>query len=112
MAQFEELRHSHATPQANCAMDDALLESIRNASAGSMLAELLAQHPDVARRTAQRWISQWIDGGQITVIGKGRARRYFLAKTTEVAATAPERDRFPGYIPLSAGVAHRRINAT
>lgn len=93
-------------------MDDALLESIRNASAGSMLAELLAQHPDVARRTAQRWISQWIDGGQITVIGKGRARRYFLAKTTEVAATAPERDRFPGYIPLSAGVAHRRINAT
>jgi hypothetical protein len=67
------------------------------------LAELLAQHPDVARRTAQRWISQWIDGGQITAIGEGRARRYFVAKTTEVAATAPERDRFPGYIPLSAG---------
>uniref|UniRef100_UPI003F495755 hypothetical protein n=1 Tax=Cupriavidus necator TaxID=106590 RepID=UPI003F495755 len=69
-----------------------------------MLAELLAQHPDVARRTAQRWITQWIDGGQITAIGEGRARRYFVAKTTEVAATTPERDRFPGYIPLSAGV--------
>ncbi|GLC97065.1 hypothetical protein Tamer19_64740 [Cupriavidus sp. TA19] len=67
-----------------------------------MLAELLAQHPDVARRTAQRWIRQWIDGGQITAIGEGRARRYFVAKTTELATTTPERDRFPSYIPLSA----------
>ncbi|CAG2161102.1 hypothetical protein LMG26411_08000 [Cupriavidus numazuensis] len=80
----------------------ALLESIRKASAGLMLNELLAQHPDVARRTAQRWISQWIDGGQIRAIGEGRARRYFVAKTTEVATTATDRDRFPGYIPLSA----------
>lgn len=53
----------------------ALLNSIRKAPAGLMLAELLAQHPDVARRTAKRWISQWIDGGQITAIGEGRARR-------------------------------------
>lgn len=80
----------------------ALLESIRKASAGLMLAELLAQHPDVARRTAQRWISQWIDGGQVTAIGEGRARRYFGANTPEVAASVPERDRFPDYIPLSA----------
>ncbi|MBB3013240.1 Fic family protein [Cupriavidus alkaliphilus] len=80
----------------------ALLESIRNASAGLMLAELLAQHPDVARRTAQRWISQWIDGGQVTAIGEGRARRYLGANTPEVAASLPERDRFPDYIPLSA----------
>ncbi|SCV01488.1 hypothetical protein CNECB9_820014 [Cupriavidus necator] len=100
-------RHNCSTPQANCATAHmstahALLESIRKASAGSMLTELLAQHPDVARRTAQRWISQWIDGGQITAIGEGRARRYFVAKATGVAATATEQDRFPGYIPLSA----------
>lgn len=80
----------------------ALLESIRNASTGLALSELLAQHPDVARRSAQRWISQWVDGGQIAASGEGPARRYFAAKTTEVAATAPVRDRFPGYIPLSA----------
>ncbi|MDK3026012.1 Fic family protein [Cupriavidus taiwanensis] len=67
-----------------------------------MLAELLAQHPDVARRTAQRWISQWIDRGQVKAIGEGRARRYFGANTTEVAAPLPGRDRFPDYIPLSA----------
>lgn len=80
----------------------ALLESIRNASTGLTLSELLAQHPDVARRSAQRWISKWVDGGQIAASGEGPARRYFAAKTTEVAATAPVRDRFPGYIPLSA----------
>lgn len=80
----------------------ALLESIRNASAGLMLAELLAQHPDVARRTAQRWISQWIGRGQVKAIGEGRARRYFGANATEVAAPLPGRDRFPDYIPLSA----------
>ncbi|SPA56913.1 Fic family protein [Cupriavidus taiwanensis] len=80
----------------------SLLESIRNASGGLMLAELLAQHPDVARRTAQRWISQWIEDGQVTAIGEGRARRYFRGGTTEAAAPLPERDRFPDYIPLSA----------
>lgn len=67
-----------------------------------MLTELLAQHPDVARRTAQRWRSQWIDDRQIMAIGEGRARRYFAAKATEFAAASPEEDRFPGYIPLSA----------
>lgn len=67
-----------------------------------MLAELLAQHPDVPRRTAQRWISQWIEDGQVTASGEGRARRYFRAGMTEASAPLPERNRFPDYIPLSA----------
>jgi fido (protein-threonine AMPylation protein) len=67
-----------------------------------MLAELLAQHPDVARRTAQRWISQLIDGGQVTAIGEGRARRYLAVRTAAIAATATQEDRFPSHIPLSA----------
>lgn len=81
-----------------------LLKSIQQASAGLTLAELLTRHPDVARRTAQRWISQLIEGGQIAAIGDGRARRYLAVRTAAVAdsASATELDIFPGYIPLSA----------
>ncbi|SPK77235.1 Fic family protein (plasmid) [Cupriavidus taiwanensis] len=79
-----------------------LLQSIRKAPAGLTLSELLAAHPDVARRTAQRWISQWIDGGQVSAVGEGRARRYFGKMTTVIAATAEDADRFPVFIPLSA----------
>lgn len=37
-----------------------LLHSIRAAPSGLSLAELLAAHPGVARRTAQRWIAKLI----------------------------------------------------
>ena len=33
----------------------ALLQNIQSAPTGLMLAELLAQHPTLARRTVQRW---------------------------------------------------------
>jgi Fic family protein len=79
-----------------------LLESVRKASAGLMLAELLAQHPNVARRTAQRWISQLIESGQISAIGEGRARRYLPMKSAAIAPATIEEDRFPSSIPLSA----------
>jgi len=79
-----------------------LLASIRKAPGGLMLAELLAQHPDVARRTAQRWISQLIDDGQVTAIGEGRARRYLAVRTAALAATVTGEDLFPSHIPLSA----------
>lgn len=79
-----------------------LLKSIQDPSTGGVtLAELLAQHPGLARRTAQRWLSQLIDAGQVTAIGKGRARRYMVAKTAATASAA-EPDIFPAYIPLSA----------
>ena len=77
-----------------------LLKSIQGAPTGVTLAELLVRYPDVARRTAQRGISQLIDAGQVTAIGKGRARQYVAARTAAVAAPAP--DIFPVYIPLSA----------
>ncbi|WP_332775680.1 Fic family protein [Polaromonas sp.] len=79
-----------------------LLKSIQESAAGLTLANLLAQHPDVARRTAQRWISQWINEGQISAIGEGRARRYFAAKMAVTVASAITQDIFPAYIPLSA----------
>ncbi len=79
-----------------------LLKSIQESAAGLTLAELLALHPDVARRTAQRWISRLVNDGRISPIGKGRARRYLAAGTNEQAIHDPAQGRFPAYIPLSA----------
>jgi hypothetical protein len=81
-----------------------LLTGIQASGNGVTLAELLAQRPHIARRTAQRLISQLIDDGQITANGEGRARRYFIsAAANDVYATrVAEPDSFPAYIPLSA----------
>lgn len=76
-----------------------LLQSIQESPAGLTLAELLVRHPQIARRTAQRLISQMIAAGQISARGEGRARRYFPASARPAAAQA---DQFPGFIPLSA----------
>ena len=79
-----------------------LLTSIQKSPAGLALAQLQAQHADVARRTAQRWISQLLIDGRITSIGEGRARRYLAVKATVAKDFATEQDIFPVYIPLSA----------
>lgn len=71
-----------------------LLKTLRKSRPGLTLAQLLERHPQVARRTAQRWIRQWIDAGQLLGQGEGRARRYVA--TTAGAAPAGE------VIPLSA----------
>lgn len=79
-----------------------LLNSIQQSAPGLTLAELLVRHPDIARRTAQRWISQLIIDGPISGIGEGRARRYLAVNTVGIKASAAEQDIFPAYIPLSA----------
>ena len=82
----------------------ALLHSIQNSRGGLTLAELLAQHPGVARRTAQRCIAKLIELGHITASGEGRARRYFGVGTPSVTVSRPGHgsDAFPSFIPLSA----------
>lgn len=65
-----KLRHSQPT------VATGLLYSIMRSPAGLTLLELLARHPDVSRRTAQRWLAQWIEAEQISATGKARARRY------------------------------------
>ena len=80
-----------------------LLNSIRASKSRLTLAELLATHPDVARRTAQRVIAKLIDSGQVTALGEGRARRYFRADARSSGAVlATAVDNFPSVIPLSA----------
>lgn len=76
-----------------------LPQSIQETPAGLTLAELLARHPQVARRTAQRLISQMIAAGQITARGEGRARRYY---PINAGPAVEPKDQFPDFIPLSA----------
>lgn len=68
------------------------------------MAELLARHPGIARRTAQRQIAKLAESGQVTTRGEGRARRYFRAGAPARAAERPSarEDAFPPFIPVSA----------
>jgi hypothetical protein len=79
---------------------DELLQSIRTAAAGLSLAELMALHPTLARRSAQRLISRMVSDGLIVARGEGRARRYYDSASAAPAVT--EKDAFPAFIPLSA----------
>ncbi|MES2259522.1 MAG: Fic family protein [Pseudomonadota bacterium] len=79
-----------------------LLGSITAAGHGLTLSDLLTQHPDIARRTAQRLIAKMIASGQVTTLGEGRARRYFCAKSGSAATPLLTPDHFPSQIPISA----------
>lgn len=78
-----------------------LLQSIAAVPGGAGLTDLLALHPDVPRRTAQRWISQLVTDGRIVAAGEGRARRY-LAPRSQTTASSTEGGAFPRHIPLAA----------
>lgn len=80
-----------------------LLSSIQAPASGVTLADLLIEHPDIARRTAQRLIAKLIENGQIIAQGEGRARHYFGVNAQINPSTLSSRsDAFPGFIPLSA----------
>lgn len=56
----------------------------------------------LARRTVQRWVSQWIAAGHIAAQGEGRARRYLPSAVGSQATSITAHDNFPAPIPLSA----------
>ena len=80
-----------------------LQTSIQESDNGITLAELLAQHPSIARRTAQRLIAKTIESEIVNAQGEGRARRYFAAatKATDGKLSGSD-DIFPDFIPMSA----------
>ena len=83
--------------------NNELLASIKASPQGVTLTELLAQHPNVARRTAQRQIAKFIDEGLVIAHGEGRARRYFgIDSPINVSTQTSNRDTFPAFIPVSA----------
>lgn len=59
---------------------EQFLQSLRDEPEGLTLSSLLERHPNVARRTAQRWLGRLVGEGSIAVSGRGRARRYALAE--------------------------------
>jgi Fic family protein len=75
-----------------------LLSSLQNAPEGLTLGELLALHPGIARRTAQRQLHAMVEGGRIAAVGQGRSRRYRATSS----GPRPSADGFPAFIPLSA----------
>ena len=77
-----------------------ILKSIQASVQGLPIAELLARHPDVPRRTVQRWIQALIRKGQVRAEGNARARRY-LAVARQAIAADDTQDVFPDFIPLS-----------
>ena len=83
-----------------------LFNSIRLSVAGLSLAELLTEHPYMARRTAQRLIAKLIENGQAAGMGQGRARRYFAVSAVSGQAdrfiAAAASDIFPNFIRRSA----------
>ena len=85
---------------------NSLLNMLQEYESGLTLAEILTKNPSFQRRTVQRWISQFIQNGQIRALGNGRARRYFPVKTETMAemttSLTHKPDIFPSYIPLSA----------
>ena len=68
----------------------ALYSTIQAARKGLTMAELLAPHPDIARRTAQRWVTAWVKDGRITAVGKARARRYVPTARSGISPAAYE----------------------
>jgi len=66
------------------------------------LADLMARHSEIARRTAQRWVSQLIRDGHVVGIGEGRARRYLGVISVEPVPLRDDGNGFPAQIPLSA----------
>ena len=76
---------------------DELLKKIQTSSQEFTLTELLRNHPEVSRRSLQRWINQWVTQGLVQTYGQGRARRY----QTKSDKKSASRDVFPSFIPIS-----------
>ncbi|MGF1761108.1 Fic family protein [Photobacterium sagamiensis] len=64
------------------------------------ISEILAAHPDLIRRTLQRWLNLLIKDNIIQALGEGRARKYQGLETTP-HLDEEHADLFPSYIPVS-----------
>ena len=77
---------------------EALLGSINASGRPLALADLLVRHPELPRRTAQRWLSQLLSDGAIRAVGEGRGRRYLRCEPDALVAA---NEVFPTAIPVS-----------
>jgi len=54
-------------PLVALTLPNSVRQHIQSEPRGLTLAELLTQHPALARRTVQRWVIQWLAVGLIAV---------------------------------------------
>lgn len=80
---------------------DDLLDQLRAAPGGLALAELLAAHPGLSRRTAQRWLADLVAAGQLRTSGDARARRYHVVSVIAPVGLPPASEAAAIGIPLS-----------
>ena len=80
-----------ASYTVNLSADEAaLVQKISAAGVlGAPVAQLLAQLPQLSRRTAQRWLAQLVADGHIVSMGEGRGRRYRSKPGVAPAQAAP-----------------------
>ena len=65
------------------------------------MSEVLARHPDLPRRTAQRLLSGWVEQGLLERHGLGPATRYVAAQPEPPSYLPDRAGTFPEEIPLS-----------
>ena len=79
-----------------------LFDLIRQGAPGVTLAQLQVLQPNIARRTAQRWIGQLIDDGLIVGLGAGRARRYYVTTGLTGVHFGLRQERAPYHVSPAA----------
>lgn len=63
------------------------------------ISEIITEHPQLIRRTVQRWLNQLIKEEKIFAVGQGRGRKYY----GQIDNSAnPQSTDFPNHIPLTA----------
>lgn len=85
-----------STVSSSHADSTAILRSLAREANGLSLAELLALHPHLARRTLQRRLAEWAAAGLVKTEGEARARRYRLAPKDHGPAYQLTESRQPG----------------
>ncbi len=76
----ERLMSTRIAPAFQDALVARLAQLGEEPNAGLPLQALLADMPEVPRRSAQRWLAQLVDAGWLNTTGRARATRYHLAK--------------------------------
>jgi len=78
-----------------------LLADLQNSANGLTLSEMLERHPDLPRRTAQRWVHRLLETRQIRAEREGRQLRYFPVVLL-ARSPLPDRDAYHAFIPVAA----------
>lgn len=66
------------------------------------ISEIITEHPQLIRRTVQRWLNQLINEEQIFAVGQGRGRKYYGQIDNSANPINTQSTDFPNHIPLTA----------